>query len=337
MILACDVGGTKTDIALFRGAGHSLQLQRRETYASRDHGSLVEIVAQFMGPSPDPLLAAAFGVPGPVADGRAKTTNLPWTIEGDRLAKALGLEKVALLNDLEAQAWYLQHLAPSDHSDLQTGVSDTGNMSIIAAGTGLGCASLLRGDGPVRVLGSEGGHADFAPFDDTSDEFVRYLRQRFGHVSVERVVSGPGIYRAYQFLRDRQSSATTDGLAKELEVGDPVVAIARAAIEGRSALAEDAVLLFLAAYGAETGNWALRTLSTGGIYLGGGVARKLLVGPPGTPDVWRKRAAQAFLTPLRAKGQLSPLLGAMPVRAIVSDLAALKGSACYALRGVAHP
>lgn len=197
MILACDVGGTKTDLALFEPVGATLRQVRRETYRSQGHSSLDEIVTSFVGLSPPRLEAAGFGVAGPVHAGLAKTTNLPWTVDGARLARVLGLDRVSLLNDVEAQAWSLLNLDAGEQIALQTGTPDPGNLAVIAAGTGLGCAALVRGEGPMRSLASEGGHADFSPVDEVEIELWRFLRPKYGHVSVERVVSGPGLFRIY--------------------------------------------------------------------------------------------------------------------------------------------
>ncbi|MDF1523647.1 MAG: glucokinase, partial [Trueperaceae bacterium] len=208
-----------------------------------------------------------------------------------------------------------------------------GTLAVIAAGTGLGYAALVRDGDATVALASEGGHADFSPTDPDEIALQRALALQHGHVSVERVVSGPGLYQGYLHLLARDGGDR----ANELDVhlaghgasapADPSAEVARAALEGRSTLAERAVLRFLAAYGGEAGNWALRTLATGGVWLGGGVARKLLLGPPETSEAWRERARDAFLERFRAKGRLSPLLGTIPVRVITSDLAPLLGAA----------
>ena len=345
-ILACDVGGTKTDLALLEPGEHGLAVVRRATYPSRDHAALDEIVADFIGTRPGRLAAAGFGVPGHVLGDRGTATNLPWSVEGARLARALGLPRVSLLNDVEALAWAVPSLAPSDQVTLQPGAASpcgatdgvgrtTGTLAVIAAGTGLGYAALVRGLGAQRSLASEGGHADFSPVDDVEIDLLRSLQRRFGHVSVERVVSGPGLFRMYEHLRERQTEAVSEwdedlrALAAQ-RAGDPSAAVARGALEGRSALAEQAVLRFLGCYGAETGNWALRTFASGGVWLGGGVAHKLLLGPAGTSPAWRARARAAFLARFRAKGRLTALLDTIPVRVIVSDLAAVMGVALFA-------
>ncbi|HVB82105.1 MAG TPA: glucokinase [Candidatus Binataceae bacterium] len=330
MILACDVGGTKTTLALLELGDTQWRVMRRETYRSREHTSLDEIVKSFVGPRPPRLAAAGFGIAGPVRAGQAKTTNLPWTVDGPRLAQTLALGRVSLLNDVEAQAWSVLRLGAAEQMTLQAGTPDSGNMAVIAAGTGLGCSALVRGEGAVRSLASEGGHADFSPRDEIEVGLLRYLRAKYGHVSVERVLSGPGLFEIFEFLRDLDRASEPDWLVKSRARGDPTAAVAEAALGGRCALAERAVLLFLGAYGAETGNWALRTMATGGVWLGGGVAHKLLVGPPGTPESWRLRAVEVFLTRLRDKGRLSALLESMPVHVIMTNDAPLFGAADFA-------
>lgn len=331
MILACDVGGTKTNVALLELDDGGLRVVKLETFRSREHASLHEIIAAFVGASPPRLEAAGFGVAGPVMGDRVETTNLPWTVDGVRLARVLGLARVSLLNDVEVQAWSVPRLGATDQVTVQAGSPDAGNIAVISAGTGLGMAALLRGNRAARSLASEGGHADFAPGDEAEIELLRFLRQKFGRVSAERVLSGPGLFNIYDFLRSEAPGEEPEWLATALSQGDPAATVAHAALEGRSALAERAVLLFLGAYGAEAGNWALRTMATGGVWLGGGVARKLLVGPTDTPEAWRARAREVFVTRFRSKGRLSPLLEAMPVRLIVTDEAPLLGAAHFAL------
>ncbi len=331
MILACDVGGTKTDLALFERVGDTLRLFKREIFPSRNHESLDEIVAAFVGSNPPRLEAAGFGVAGPVRDGRVKTTNLPWIVEGARLAQILGLKRVSLLNDVEAQAWSLLHLDPGEQVVLQAGTSDSGNVAVFAPGTGLGCSALVLGGETIRSLASEGGHANFAPANELEIELWRFLRAKYPHVSAEIVISGPGLFHVYEFLREKDPSSQPEWLARELQTGDPTATVVAAALQGKSELAERAVLLFLGAFGSEAGNWALRTLSTGGIWLGGGVAKRILFGPRGTSDQWRARATAAFVAPFRDKGRLSPLLEIMPVWVIVGEAGPLLGAAYYAL------
>lgn len=331
LFLAGDIGGTKTNLALVtRGAG-GFSVTRLQTYHSREHASLSGIVAHFLGGTPPPIAAAGFGVAGPVREHCVRTTNLPWSVNGADLAAQLGLPRVALLNDVEAIAWAIPELERQASIALQAGDADGGHAAVVAAGTGLGMAALLRGDGPVRSLASEGGHADFAPIDEFDIELLRFLQARFGRVSTERVVSGPGLVNIYEFLRVRDGS---DGSAV-IDTTTPSAGaeIGHAALTGTSELAERAVLALLRAYGAAAGNWALAVSSGSGLWLGGGLARKLLFGPAGTSEAWRARAREAFLSRFLAKGRLSPLLEAMPVRVIETDEAPLFGATHCALAG----
>ncbi len=331
MILACDVGGTKTNVALLEKTGSAWRVLRLERYPSGEHASLSEIVLAFLGSGAPQLEAAGFGVAGPVMGNRVVTTNLPWTVEAADLAHLLGLPQVSLLNDVEVQAWSLPELGAHAQTTLQDGEGTAGNLAVISAGSGLGMSALLRGDGAVRSLASEGGHADFAPIDDVEIELLRFLTRRFGRVSSERILAGPGLVNVYEFLLSQNPGEEAAWLATALAEGNAPATIAAAALSGRSELAEHAVLLFLGVYGAEAGNWALRTMSTGGMWLGGGIARSLLYGPPGTSTAWQVRARDAFLSRFVAKGRLSPLLAAMPVYVIMTDEAPLIGAARFAL------
>lgn len=329
MILACDVGGTKTNVALLDPGPTGWQVARLQTFQSRAYRSLNDIISAFVGADPLPLEAAGFGVAGPVIDYRVVTTNLPWTVEGAQLASLLSLPRVSLLNDLEVFAWALPELGPNAQLAVQDGRADAGNLAVIAAGSGLGMSALLRGSGPVRSLASEGGHADYAPIDDLEVDLLRFLRERHGRVSSERVLSGPGLVNIYEFLRHQLGGRETPSI--DTSAPEAASEIGQAALGGMSELAERAVLLFLGAYGAAAGNWALATLSTGGLWLGGGIARKLLEGPEGTSSAWRARARETFLQRFRDKGRLSPLLESMPVHIIMTDEAPLIGAARFAL------
>ncbi len=329
MILACDVGGTKTNVALLAPDATGLSVTRLETYHSREHASLNDIIRHFLGDASPTLIAAGFGVAGPVLNYRVVTTNLPWIIDGAELSGLLSLSRVSLLNDVEVIAWGVPALRADAQLPLQVGQVGAGNVAVIAAGSGLGMSALLRGNGPTRSLASEGGHVDYAPIDDVEIELLRFLRQRFGRVSAERILSGPGLVNVYDFLRH------ADGGVEPTPIDTSTVAaagaIGAAALSGESELAARAVLLFLGAYGAAAGNWALATMATGGVWLGGGIARKLLEGPTGTSTEWRGRAHGAFLNRFRDKGRLSPLLHAMPVHIIMTDEAPLLGAARFAL------
>lgn len=331
MILAGDVGGTKTNVALLESNGDALEIVRFETYQSREHASLYEIVDAFFGAGETPLEAAGFGVAGPVIGGRATTTNLPWHVDAGQLADRFGLPTAALINDVEAHAWAVDRLTEADLLTIQPGSSWAGNVAIVAAGTGFGVSALIRSAGTAVSLASEGGHADFAARSAIEADLLGYLRSRFGHVSVERVLSGPGLLHLYEFLREAEGAGEPEWLGAELAGGDAPAAISRAAVSGRNETSARALDLFLELYGAEAGNWALRTMATGGVYLGGGIAAKLLGPSGGASDAWRKRASELFLKGFLAKGRFRPMLEAMPVQVIVNENAPLIGAAHCAM------
>jgi glucokinase len=326
VILAGDIGGTNARLALFelRRGGAPL-LVALETYASREHRSLQEIVVEFRGRHGRTLDAAAFGVAGPAAEGRVATTNLPWIVDAASLAGVLGLREVAIMNDLEALAWSLDLLPPASLTVLQAGrIAPRGNRAVIASGTGLGEAMLTQVGERTVVLASEGGHADFAPRTDVEIALLRWLVARHGRASYERVLSGRGLHEAYLFLRETGRADEPAWLAEDLAAGDPAAAISRAALEGRSDLCARAMDLFASVLGAEAGNLALRALATGGVYLGGGIAPRILP--------WLRRPP--FLTGFVDKGRLRSLVEDVPVRVIVDDQAALLGAASRALERV---
>ena len=329
MILAGDVGGTNTRLALFArdGSGHLKALSER-SYPSREHDSLESVVALFLkeeasrpdGPA-GPIEAASFGVAGPVRRGRSETTNLPWVIDAQRVATLVGIRSAGLLNDLEANAWGLDELGPSDLLLLGAGAPGAGgNSAIISAGTGLGEAGLFW-DGRRHIpFASEGGHADFAPRNDIEDELLRYLRARFGRVSWERIVSGPGIASLYAFLRDTGRGKEPAWMAGEMAQGDPAAAITAAAQDGRCPMASLALDLFVSLYGAEAGNLALKVMATGGLYVGGGIA----------PRIRERLQSGAFMEAFVSKGRMRTLMETMPVRVVLNSGTALLGAARYA-------
>ncbi len=322
MILAGDIGGTNARLALFESRPGGPALVALETYASREHGGLEQLVRQFRELHGQHLEAAAFGVAGPVREGRVATTNLPWVVYAGELAGVLGVPEVVLMNDLEALAWSLDVLAPEGLVELQAGRGvASGSRVVIAAGTGLGEAVLARAGYGAVVLASEGGHADFAPRTEIEIALLRWLVARYGRASWERVLSGPGLYDVYRFLRETGHGDEPGWLAEELRAGDPAVAISRAALEQRSGVCAEALDLFVSVYGAEAGNFALRTLAAGGVYLGGGIAPQILT--------WLERPT--FLAAFLDKGRLRPLLEDVPVRVIVDGRAGLTGAARRAL------
>ena len=322
MILAGDIGGTSTRIALFENERSALHAVVSGRYPSRDHAGLNEIVAAFTSAHPGRIDAACFGIAGPIRDGRVETPNLAWVVDGAVLAKQLGLQQVTLLNDLEANAWGVFTLGDADVETLSPRMpSREGNAAIISAGTGLGEAGYHWDGARLLPFASEGGHADFAPHDELTIELFRWLHRRLGHVSWERVVSGPGLVNIYTFLRDTGRGSESAALAEDMREGDPAAEVSKAALAETSELAVMALDLFIALYGAEAGNLALKMKATKGIWVGGGIAPKIL------PRLKRPGFLEAF----HNKGRFRAFLEAVPVRVILNDQTALRGAAWHAL------
>ncbi|HLH37781.1 MAG TPA: glucokinase [Bryobacteraceae bacterium] len=316
MILAGDIGGTNTRLALFEGP-EPLNIQ---VFHSGSYPTLAAIAREYLAAHGQHVKAACFGIAGPVRNGAVEATNLPWKIDGAQLAADLGLAEVRLLNDLEANAHGIAALPDSDFAVLRDTPADRrGNRALISAGTGLGEAGLISVDGFYLPLASEGGHADFAPRNATEIALFEYLARRFGHVSYERILSGPGLVNVYNFFRDAGAAQEPSWLAQEIAAGDPAAAIARNA--DRNELCRMALNLFVSVYGAEAGNIALRTLATGGVYIGGGIAPKILP----------KLREPEFLRAFDDKGRVARLLESIPVRVILNDKAALIGAGRVAL------
>ena len=325
MILAGDIGGTNARLAYFQPQNGHLRLVSERTFPSREHSELGEIVVQFLddsGAHPD---AACFGIAGPVRNGRVETSNLPWVIEQSRLAKQIHLPATLLINDLEASAWGIGALDAGDLVSLNrvTGPA-IGNQGVIAPGTGLGEAGLFWDGHRHQVFACEGGHTDFGPQGDLQIELLRFLKARFGHVSYERILSGPGLVNVYEFLRDEGHGKESDEFAVILKNSDPAAAISRAAMDGTHPLAEKALDLWISVYGAEAGNLALKVMATGGLFLAGGISPKVLA----------KLTGPLFMQSFVDKGRLRPLMEAVPVHVVTNEKAGLLGAArCAAVRG----
>jgi glucokinase len=322
-VLAGDIGGTSTRLAYFEfGAGRP-ELLAAGRFPSRESDSLERIVGRFAAEHGITAERACFGIAGPIREGRVRTPNLPWTVAADELARVLGLAEVRLINDLAANVYGIDLLAPEDFAVLNPGVPDpAGTIAVVSAGTGLG-ETLAHWDGAAHhPLPSEGGHADFSPRNELESELLLYLRAEHGRVSVERVLSGPGLRNIYRFLRDARRMAETPAVAEAMRSGDPSAAIAQAALAGSCPLCAAALDLFASLYGAEAGNAALRFLATGGVYLGGGIA----------PKIVQRLQGPGFMMAFTAKGRLSPLLERIPVRVILNERTALLGAGRWAAR-----
>ncbi len=321
-VLAGDVGGTTTRLAFFNAGNGELSVVVEKHYPSSQYGSLTEIIKLFVEEHPLVPERACFGIAGPVIDGKVITPNLPWSIDGSILARDLGLPTVKIINDLDANAYGIGVLKDEDMAVLNLGESNpTGTIAVISAGTGLGEA-LAYWDGAChRPLPSEAGHADFAPRSKLETELFLYLQAKYGRVSYERVVSGPGLINIYGFLRDVQQLPETASVVKAMQSGDPAIAITNSAMTGACAICSTTLDLFISIYGAEAGNAALRFLATGGVYIGGGIA----------PHIIEKLRGPDFMIAFTTKGRLSTVLESIPVKVILNDRTALLGSARCAL------
>ena len=320
-ILAGDIGGTNTRLAIFDVEGERPKAILEQTYSSKEHVNLEEIVGQFLKQGGTDVKAACYGVAGPVRDGCAKTANLPWVIDSKELAKLSGDATVTLINDLEANAYGLTALAPDDFVLLNEGAPDVcGNEAIISAGTGLGEAGLRFEGGKRHPFATEGGHGDFAPRDELQIELLQFLMKETPHVSCERVLSGPGLLNIYRFLRDTKRFAEPAWLAEQMSGTDPAALISKTELEEKSELCAEALEIFVSIYGAETGNLALRVLATGGVFIGGGIAPKII----------RKLKEPLFIDSFVEKGRMSSLMESIPVRVIMNDKTALLGAALCA-------
>jgi glucokinase len=348
MILAGDIGGTKTRLALFDWKTERVDPLRMESFHSADYASLEDMLEEFLVPPKPPvpidelpqddagaregepavpakeplrIEAACFGIAGPVIQNVSRTTNLPWVVDGAALAKRFDVPKVRLLNDLEATAYGLLLLRPDELHTLNAGQPHPEKQAIglIAAGTGLGECILFWDGRRYKPMPSEGGHADFAPNNDDEIELLRHVRSHYLHVSYERVLSGPGLLAIYEYLRDTKKNEPT-WLAEKIAAGDPAAEIAQAGLKGQAEIAKQALDLFVSIYGAEAGNLALKAMALNGVYVGGGIAPKLL----------DKLKDGTFMKAFTNKGRYKRLMSSIPVHVILNDRAALLGAAAGA-------
>lgn len=327
LVLAGDIGGTKSNLAFFRGAPDAPETVAERSYQNRDFAGLDEVVRRFLADTGLTARTACFGVAGAVvAAGASHLPNLGWQLSETDLAGSLELKSVRLLNDLEANALGIATLPPGQFFTLNPGQAlPGGNRALIAAGTGLGMAMLFRDGADYRVSASEGGHVDFAPRNEEEIGLLRFLAARLDRVSVERVVSGRGLVAVYDFLKD-SGMHEPDGLAARLEAAADraalIAQIAQAGASGEAAICAKALELFLSVYGAAAGNLALMALATGGLYIGGGIAPKLVDALP----------TSGFMAAFTDKGRFSGLLAQIPVQVILEPRTALYGAAARAMR-----
>jgi glucokinase len=325
LLLAGDIGGTKTNLALFSLEAGPRAPLAEATFPSARYPSLEGLVREFLAQVDLSVDRASFGVSGPVVGGQAEITNLPWVLDETQLAEALGLSSVRLLNDLDAIAHAVPFLKPDDLHTLNVGQPVSGGaIAVIAPGTGLGEAFLVWDGARYRAQASEGGHADFAPTNSLEIGLLRYLLDRFEHVSYERVCSGRGIPNIYAYLKDSGYAEEPTWLAEQLATGDdPTPIIAKAALdeERPCELCVATLNTFVSIMGAEAGNMALKVVATGGVYLGGGIPPRIL------PALEKRPFMEAF----QRKGRLSDLMAEMPVHVILNPKVALLGAACHGL------
>ena len=325
VVLAGDIGGTHARFARVRPGHGRVALDAVEVYDVPGSDSLEALVRRYLADHPGAVAAAAIGIAAPIVGGRANPINLPWAVDEAEVRSAIGSEHGHLLNDLLANAWGIGELADDGVEEIQADrIGLGGNRAVCSAGTGLGIAGMVALDGSWRPFASEGGHIDYGPRDEDEDALLLWLRAQhpeWGHVSAERIVSGPGIHAIWRFVTETGRATPTPELLAAIAAGDPSAAISDAALADSDVSAALTLELFCRAYGAQAGNLALVLLSTGGMYIGGGIAPRIL------PLIRRG----GFLDAFHAKGRYDGLLERMAVRVILDDRCALRGAARFAL------
>ena len=320
-VLAGDIGGTNTRLALYDVKGRRLEALTVQSYPSQQYDSLGAVMREFLNTHRHPPQAACLGVAGPVHNQVAKITNLPWQISAAEIAGDFGLGSVSLLNDLEATGWGLPTMQADDLCTLQDGDTQaSGNAAIIAAGTGLGQAGLYFEGEQHQPFACEGGHTDFSPQTELDMALLRYLQQQYEHVSWERVVSGSGLVSLHACLCDLRQREIPGWLKQSMQAGDPAAAISSAAQQGRDEICTEALQWFIHLYGVEAGNLALKLMASGGVYVAGGIAPKIL----------EQMQDGTFIEAFCAKGRMRVLMERMPVRVVLNDDVALQGAAVKA-------
>jgi len=319
MILAGDIGGTHTRLALFEPT-EELVLSIEKKYLSQQYKGLEEIVAQFLSEQKVKVTAACFGIAGPIINGRAIPPNLAWIVDAAHLSKTFHIPNVHLLNDLQANANGLKALKSSELFLIQKGKQQTGNQALLSAGTGLGEAGLYWNGSKHLPFASEGGHADFAPRNALEIELFIYLQKKWGHISYERIVSGPGIHVLYDFLIQSGKETASKEVELAMKTSDPSAVIGTFGLQNKDKACSHALDWFLSLLGAEAGNLALKFLSLGGLFLGGGIAPRLAA----------RFASSEFLPSFSEKGRFKDLLESIPIYIVMNDNTALLGAACFA-------
>lgn len=317
-MLAGDIGATTCRLALVQVDGDRARIRGRAEYASSDFGDLGTVVSRYLGEIGERPGRAAFGVAAPVRSGRARFANLPWEVSEERLSRRIGIEDIRLLNDFEALCHALPLLGDDDLVELLSGrPEDEGTVAVLGAGTGLGHAFVTRSGERARVHSSEAGHVDFAPRTPTEEALLRWLRRRYGRASCERVVSGPGLVDIYRFLVETGRAAEEPRTTERMEAEDAAAVVSTLGMDGSDPACRRALEVFVSVYGAQAGNFALSVQATGGVYLGGGIAPKVLSALRG----------QQFRRAFREKGKMASMMESIPVRVIIERDAGLLGAA----------
>jgi glucokinase len=331
MILAGDVGGTNTRLALARqDDAEQLEFVVEEIFPSTEYQGVDEIAKEFLSRQEERPQAACLAVAGPVNEGRCQPVNLPWVVDERELSELLGIDRLVVINDLEANAYGIACLTEDDIDTINEGVPNAkGNIAVVSPGTGLGEAGMYWDGRRHHPFATEGGHTEFAPRNKLEIEFLEYLMQIYtDHVSPERVVSGPGFMHIYEFLRDTGRGEEPNWLTEQIRDphNDPAVCVTKAALAGRSPLCEQTLDLFIELLGVEAGSMALKVMARGGVWLGGGIIVKILD---------RVKSTDHFMKGFTNKGRVDYIMHQMPVRAILNDKTALLGAARHAFDSIA--
>lgn len=317
-VLAGDIGGTKTNLALYviEQSTH-VTLLREASFASKQYVGLEAVMQQFLQTGHESVSAAVFGIAGPVLDGVVLATNLPWKVEADHLAKVLGCPRIRLMNDLETTAYGSLFLPPHEIQTLHPGKTRYGHRVVIAAGTGLGQAFLVWDGARYWPIATEGGHVDFAPTTEKEIALLQFLKRTYTHVSYERVLSGPGLVNIFEFLDQQLHQPVAPIVRQRILTEDPAAVIGQAGVENLCPTCAEAVDIFLGIYGAQAGNLALAIMGLGGVYVGGGIVLKLL----------EKFSSGAFMSGYLAKGRYTQFMADIPVRLILNAKTSQFGAA----------
>jgi glucokinase len=322
-ILAGDIGGTKTNLGIFSNGPKGPVLKVLERYPSNNYPDFESIIRQFLEIHPFPIPCACFGIAGPVNNGICNVTNLPWVVDEKSIRSRFKISNVRLINDMTATAYAIPYLKKGELYALNKGrAQKSGNMALIAPGTGLGETIIVVEQDKYIPVPAEGGHVDFAPKNEIEIGLLRYLQKIYGHVSLERILTGQGISDVHSFLISSGTYPFTKRLIKMMEKADPAMVISREALKGRSGSCVAALDMFVSILGSAAGNLALTGMTTGGIYLGGGIPPKILP----------KLTGNKFLASITAKGRFKAILKKIPVYVILNDKAALLGAAVDAYK-----